>query len=71
MTPMIGLKVSVIPDKLEFRAKYEKLSYKLIIEGPALLDETVTFGYLSWVDVGGKHIVRSPIVSTSLSPQLS
>lgn len=71
VTPMIGLKVSVIPDKLEFRAKYEKLSYKLIIEGPALLDETVTFGYLSWVDVGGKHIVRSPIVSTSLSPQLS
>ncbi|KAJ6954935.1 subtilisin-like protease SBT3 [Populus alba x Populus x berolinensis] len=71
VTPMIGLKVSVVPDKLEFRAKYEKLSYKLIIEGPALLDETVTFGYLSWVDVGCEHIVRSPIVSTSLSPQLS
>ncbi|KAJ7007207.1 hypothetical protein NC653_006301 [Populus alba x Populus x berolinensis] len=71
VTPMIGLKVSVVPDKLEFRAKYEKLSYKLIIEGPALLDETVTFGYLSWVDVACEHIVRSPIVSTSLSPQLS
>ncbi|KAF9687553.1 hypothetical protein SADUNF_Sadunf02G0105400 [Salix dunnii] len=71
VTPIMGLKVSVIPDKLEFKTKYEKLSYKLIIEGSSLLDRTVTFGYLSWVDAGGKHIVRSPIVTTSLSPQLS
>uniref|UniRef100_A0A6N2MU96 Subtilisin-like protease fibronectin type-III domain-containing protein n=1 Tax=Salix viminalis TaxID=40686 RepID=A0A6N2MU96_SALVM len=69
VTPITGFKVSVIPDKLEFKTKYEKLSYKLIIEGPSLLDQTVTFGYLSWVDAGGKHIVRSPIVTTSLSPQ--
>ncbi|KAJ6335213.1 hypothetical protein OIU78_011948 [Salix suchowensis] len=71
VTPITGFKVSVIPDKLEFKTKYEKLRYKLIIEGPSLLDQTVTFGYLSWVDAGGKHIVRSPIVTTSLSPQLS
>jgi hypothetical protein len=68
VTPMSGLKVNVMPDKLEFKTKYEKLSYKLTIEGPALLDEAVTFGYLSWADAGGKHVVRSPIVATTLIP---
>jgi hypothetical protein len=71
VTPMSGLKINVIPDKLEFKTKYEKLSYKLTIEGPALLDETVTFGSLNWADAGGKHVVRSPIAATSLSPELS
>ncbi|KAJ6722366.1 PROPROTEIN CONVERTASE SUBTILISIN/KEXIN [Salix koriyanagi] len=71
VTPMSGLKVNVMPDKLEFKTKYEKLSYKLTIEGPALLDKTVTFGYLEWADSGGKHVVRSPIAATSLSPELS
>ncbi|KAG6747699.1 hypothetical protein POTOM_047589 [Populus tomentosa] len=71
VTPMSGLKVNVMPDKLEFKTKYEKLSYKLTIEGPALLDKTVTFGYLNWADAGGKHVVRSPIAATSLSPELS
>uniref|UniRef100_A0A6N2MIM4 Subtilisin-like protease fibronectin type-III domain-containing protein n=1 Tax=Salix viminalis TaxID=40686 RepID=A0A6N2MIM4_SALVM len=71
VTPMSGLKVNVMPDKLEFKTKYEKLSYKLTIEGPALLDKTVTFGYLDWADSGGKHVVRSPIAATSLSPEQS
>ncbi|KAB5526677.1 hypothetical protein DKX38_020524 [Salix brachista] len=71
VTPMSGLKVNVMPDMLEFKTKYEKLSYKLTIEGPSLLDETVTCGYLDWVDSGGKHVVRSPIAVTSLSLELS
>ncbi|CAK7347525.1 unnamed protein product [Dovyalis caffra] len=71
VTSMSELKVSVMPDKLEFKTKYEKLSYKLTIEGPALLSETVTFGYLIWADAGGRHVVRSPIVATNLSPGLS
>ncbi|KAJ4823823.1 hypothetical protein Tsubulata_035740 [Turnera subulata] len=67
ITGVNGLKVSVEPEKLQFKSMKEKLSYKLTIEGPSLLKDTVAFGYLSWVDVGAKHVVKSPIVATSLS----
>ncbi|XP_002510195.2 subtilisin-like protease SBT3 [Ricinus communis] len=70
LTPINGLKVSVVPDKLEFKAKNEKLSYKLVIEGPTMLKESIIFGYLSWVDDEGKHTVKSPIVATRLSSDL-
>lgn len=67
LTGMDGFQVSVVPDKLVFKDKYQKLSYKLRIEGPSLMKETVAFGSLSWVDVEAKHVVRSPIVATRLS----
>ncbi|KAF8030557.1 hypothetical protein BT93_E2862 [Corymbia citriodora subsp. variegata] len=67
VNPIEGFKVSVVPDKLTFKDKYEKLSYKLTIEGPKRMKQTVGFGSLSWMDDGGKHVVRSPIVATSLS----
>ncbi|XP_062113907.1 subtilisin-like protease SBT3 isoform X2 [Humulus lupulus] len=66
VSPMKGLKVSVNPDKLVFREKNEKQSFKLSIEGPRMLKETVVFGYLTWKDYEDKHVVRSPIVATSL-----
>lgn len=69
ITPMKGLKVSVMPEKLDFKSKNEKLNYKLVIEGPSQLEESVVFGYLSWVDVEGKRVVRSPIAAISLSSE--
>ncbi|PON65063.1 Subtilase [Parasponia andersonii] len=66
VTPMKGLKVSVTPDKLVFQEKNEKKSFKLSVEGPRLLKETLVFGYLSWVDNENNYVVRSPIVATSL-----
>ncbi|KAJ0085205.1 hypothetical protein Patl1_08925 [Pistacia atlantica] len=67
VTAMKGFKVSVIPDKLIFKGKYEKQSYKLIIEGPKQMEEEVAFGYLTWTETGGQHVVKSPIVVTRLS----
>ncbi|KAK7275436.1 hypothetical protein RIF29_16553 [Crotalaria pallida] len=66
VTHIEGFHVSVIPNKLVFTEKNEKLRYKLKIEGPRKMkkDKKVDFGYLTWTDV--KHVVRSPIVVTSL-----
>ncbi|KAK3222025.1 hypothetical protein Dsin_009050 [Dipteronia sinensis] len=66
---MEGLKVSVEPEKLEFKQKYEKQSYKLALEGPNWLEKVVIFGSLTWVNDDGKYVVRSPIVATSLVPE--
>ncbi|KAI9166173.1 hypothetical protein LWI28_027495 [Acer negundo] len=63
---MEGLKVYVEPERLEFKQKYEKQSYKLTLEGPKWLEKVVIFGSLTWVNDDGKYVVRSPIVATSL-----
>nr|KYP55861.1 Subtilisin-like protease [Cajanus cajan] len=60
VTRIKGFNVSVIPNKLVFKEKNEKLSYKLRIEGPSIEG----FAYLAWTDA--KHVVRSPIVVTAL-----
>ncbi|KAK9028730.1 hypothetical protein V6N11_025877 [Hibiscus sabdariffa] len=65
VTPISGLKVTVEPDILVFKEKYDKKSFKLSVEGPRQLNEAVSFGYLTWEDSGRKHVVRSPIVATS------
>ena len=67
VTPIKGVKVTVEPDTLVFKAKNEKKIFKLSIEGPKQLDEAVSFGYLTWEDSGRKHVVRSPIVATTYS----
>jgi hypothetical protein len=65
ITPIKGFHVSVIPNKLVFNKKNEKLSYKLSIEVASMTKlKKVAFGYLTWKDV--KHTVRSPIVVTTL-----
>ena len=66
---MKGFEVKVVPDKLVFKEKNEKLSFKLSIEGPSLMEETVVFGYLIWVDNKTKLEIRSPIVATNLDSQ--
>ncbi|KDP41714.1 hypothetical protein JCGZ_16121 [Jatropha curcas] len=62
-----GLNVTVVPNKLVFKSRNQKLSFKLVIEGPRKVDEDIVFGYLSWVESNGKHIVKSPIAVTSLN----
>ncbi|OMO90590.1 hypothetical protein CCACVL1_07334 [Corchorus capsularis] len=68
VTGMDGIKVKVEPQKLIFKQIYEKQSYKLSLEGPKSLKKDIIFGYLSWVDDGGKYLVRSPIVATNMMP---
>ncbi|WJX81379.1 hypothetical protein P8452_64268 [Trifolium repens] len=66
ITPIKGFRVTVIPNKLVFNEKNEKLSYKLRIEVATTTKfKKVDFGYLTWMDVK-KHVVRSPIVVTTL-----
>ncbi|KEH18575.1 putative tripeptidyl-peptidase II [Medicago truncatula] len=61
ITQVEGFHVSVIPNKLVFNEKNEKLSYKLRIEVARTTKmKKVAFGYLTWMDT--KHVVRSPIV---------
>ncbi|XP_065874737.1 subtilisin-like protease SBT1.9 [Euphorbia lathyris] len=68
LTSMDGIQVKVEPQKLVFKHKYEKLSYKLTVEGPKIMKEYVVYGSLSWVHDQGKYIVRSPIVATTIQP---
>lgn len=71
VTHIEGFHVSVIPNKLVFREKNEKLRYKLRIEGGPRMkkDKQVDFGHLTWTDV--KHVVRSPIVVLTTPPSNS
>ncbi|KAF3949285.1 hypothetical protein CMV_024830 [Castanea mollissima] len=70
VTPIKEIKVSVTPEKLVFKNKNEKQSFKLSIEGPQKLKEELVFGYLRWVDSASKRVVSSPIVATSYSSEL-
>ncbi|GAU13067.1 hypothetical protein TSUD_173670 [Trifolium subterraneum] len=66
ITPIKGFRVTVIPNKLVFNEKNEKLSFKLRIEVSTTTKlKEVDFGYLTWMD-RKKHVVRSPIVVTTL-----
>ncbi|WJX81377.1 hypothetical protein P8452_64266 [Trifolium repens] len=66
ITPIKGFRVTVIPNKLVFDEKNERLSYKLRIEVATTTKlKKVDFGYLTWMD-RKKHVVRSPIVVTTL-----
>ncbi|XP_062101966.1 subtilisin-like protease SBT1.9 [Humulus lupulus] len=69
VTAMNELQAKVEPTKLVFKKKYEKLSYKLTLEGPKVLKADVALGSLSWVEDTGKYVVRSPIVATNIDPE--
>nr|XP_048335461.1 subtilisin-like protease SBT1.9 isoform X2 [Ziziphus jujuba var. spinosa] len=69
LTSMAGLNVKVEPQRLVFRKKFEKLSYKLSLEGPKLLKDEVVQGSLTWVEDSGKYVVRSPILATNIDPK--
>ncbi|XP_022131269.1 subtilisin-like protease SBT1.9 [Momordica charantia] len=72
LTPMNGngVRVTVKPHKLEFKGKNHKLSFTVKVQlGHWIVqrDPNVVFCYLSWVEVGGGHVARSPIVVTDLN----
>ncbi|XP_038722749.1 subtilisin-like protease SBT1.9 [Tripterygium wilfordii] len=71
LSSMDGVKAMVEPEKLVFKKKYQKISYKLTLEGPKLLKQNVVHGSLIWVADSGKYTVRSPIVATSIVPETS
>ncbi|TQE10679.1 hypothetical protein C1H46_003582 [Malus baccata] len=66
LTPLKGFVVGVVPEKLEFTEVGEKLSFVMSIKGPRVMKEAVVFGSLSWVESEGEHVVRSPVVASSL-----
>lgn len=70
LTPMDGLMVKVVPDKLVFKEKYEMQSYTLSIRGPRMMKTKIIHGSITWVELTGRHYVRSPIVATHLSSQI-
>ncbi|KAF9599983.1 hypothetical protein IFM89_002018 [Coptis chinensis] len=63
-----GMKIVVEPTTLTFGSKYSKAEFTIKVEvdvggygsKSGLLEK---YGYLSWNEVNGKHVVRSPIVS--------
>ncbi|XP_057975752.1 subtilisin-like protease SBT3 [Malania oleifera] len=63
LTSVDGFRVTVVPEKLNFRKKFDKQRFMLSIEGPKVMKETLAYGFLSWVDYEGKYVVRSPIVA--------
>ncbi|KAK4751435.1 hypothetical protein SAY87_004917 [Trapa incisa] len=67
VTPVKGYKVTIEPKELIFKEKFEKLSYKLTIEGPigGVQVEDVAWGHVSWIDRENKYEVKSPIVATT------
>ncbi|KAJ1696319.1 hypothetical protein LUZ63_004831 [Rhynchospora breviuscula] len=65
-----GLKVVVTPPVLSFNGKgsrqefYVRIDVSIKGKGRGRTDGFLgNFGYLSWIEIGGKHVVRSPIVS--------
>ncbi|XAR64045.1 Tripeptidyl-peptidase II [Bertholletia excelsa] len=62
-----GAKVTVDPKTLVFGKKYEKRSYTMTIVYNSYKKGRVRYRSLVWVEDGGKHKVRSPIV---ISPPL-
>lgn len=65
-----GVTVTVKPPKLVFSEEVRKLMYAVTVtvdtKNLVLDDSGAVYGSLSWLD--GKHVVRSPIVVTQISP---
>ncbi|KAK2665097.1 hypothetical protein Ddye_003671 [Dipteronia dyeriana] len=63
-----GMKVVVQPATISFAGKYSKAVFNMTVSislGTNAIphDFIGNFGFLSWYEVNGKHMVRSPIVS--------
>lgn len=63
-----GMKVIVEPMTLSFESKYSTADFSMTVhidlgDDRAESDYIGNYGYLSWYEVNGKHVVRSPIVS--------
>ncbi|KAK9166315.1 hypothetical protein Scep_001506 [Stephania cephalantha] len=67
LADMGEVNASVKPKKLVFKRKNEKLSYTLTLKGPRRVNPTLIKGSLTWVEISGKYVVRSPILATRLN----
>lgn len=57
-----GSQITVSPTILRFGKKNEKQSYTLIVKYEMSIEIEVSSGELVWLEEGGNHTVRSPIV---------
>ncbi|XP_075484274.1 subtilisin-like protease SBT3 [Primulina tabacum] len=60
--------ITISPETLIFQKKNEKRSYSLTIRYKTYREYVINDGSITWVEDGGKHTVRSPIVVTPASP---
>nr|XP_010927458.2 subtilisin-like protease SBT1.7 [Elaeis guineensis] len=58
----VGMRVVVEPHTLTFDGKYSKQEFSVSLEVEVRSSSQGSYGFLSWSEVGGKHVVRSPIV---------
>ena len=63
-----GMKVKVHPSKVSFAGKYSKAEFNMTVEinlghARAQSEYIGNYGYLTWLEIDGTHMVRSPIVS--------
>ncbi|RVW49782.1 Subtilisin-like protease SBT1.5 [Vitis vinifera] len=63
-----GMKVTVLPSTVSFTGRYSKAEFNMTVEinlGDARpqSDYIGNFGYLTWWEANGTHVVSSPIVS--------
>ncbi|KAK9077178.1 hypothetical protein SSX86_005514 [Deinandra increscens subsp. villosa] len=72
-TPPTGMNVTVKPELIFFEGKYSTAKFEVSVEVD-ISDAPPTYGgyfgncgYLSWHEVNGTHVVRSPIVSAIAS----
>ncbi|RCV33650.1 hypothetical protein SETIT_7G099400v2 [Setaria italica] len=69
MTAPAGMKVTVSPTALSFGGKGSKQTFTVTVQVSQVKRSSDeynyigNYGFLSWNEVGGKHVVRSPIVS--------
>ncbi|XP_052179537.1 subtilisin-like protease SBT3 [Diospyros lotus] len=65
------MKIAVQPSEIYFPGKYSKVEFNLTVEidlgHSSESDYNGTYGFLSWCEVNGTHVIRSPIVSYVLS----
>ncbi|KAL8513841.1 hypothetical protein ACS0TY_013091 [Phlomoides rotata] len=57
-----GSTITISPQTLVFGKKHEKQSYSLTIQYRSNNEFAVNDGSITWIEVNGKHNVRSPIV---------
>ncbi|GER42667.1 subtilase [Striga asiatica] len=67
----INAHIQVWPPRLVFNKKYDTGSYNLTIYYKVPPNAHVVHGSVTWIDEGGKHTVRSPIVLSEMPPNLS
>ncbi|CAN0924625.1 Subtilisin-like protease SBT3 [Linum grandiflorum] len=64
-----GMKAVVEPSVISFEGRYSTAAFNLTVDVVLENGFGEDYGFLSWVEVNGTHVVRSPIVSAIASPK--